>query len=70
MVAMESLIGEEEDSSCHTTVTTQRHLNVLSDRWIAPEFLQEFLEAIFLIETMESLLCEANVRLCQTRVTP
>jgi hypothetical protein len=67
---MESLIGEEKDSSCHTTVTAQRRLNVLSNRWIAPEVLQEFLEAIFLVETMEFLLCEANIRSRQTRVAP
>jgi hypothetical protein len=40
-----------------------------SDRWITPEFLQEFLEAIFLVVAMESLLCEVKVRSHLTRVT-
>jgi len=66
---MEALFGEEQVSSCQTTVTTQKYLNFLSDRWITPEFLQEFLKAIFLVVVMESLLCEAKVRSRQTRVT-
>jgi hypothetical protein len=66
---MEALFGEEQVSSCQTTVTAQKHLNFLSDRWITPEFLQEFLKAIFLVVVMESLLCEAKVRSRQTRVT-
>jgi len=48
----------------------QKRLNVSSDRWITLEFLQEFLKAIFHVVTMESLLCEANIRSRQTRVTP
>jgi hypothetical protein len=66
---MEALFGEEQVSSCQTTVTAQKYLNFLSDRWITPEFLQEFLKAIFLVVVMESLLCEAKVRSRQTRVT-
>ena len=66
---MEALFGEEQVSSCQTTVTAQKYLNFLSDRWITTEFLQEFLKAIFLVVVMESLLCEAKVRSRQTRVT-
>jgi hypothetical protein len=66
---MESLLGEEQFWSCHTIVTTQKRLNFLFDRWITLEFLQQFLEAIFLVVTMESLLYEAKVRSRQTRLT-
>jgi hypothetical protein len=59
---MEALFGEEQVLSCQTTVTAQKHLNFLFDCWITPEYLQEFLEAIFLVVAMESLLCEAKVR--------
>jgi len=47
VVAKESVLGEEEVSSCQTTVRVQKRLNISSDRWITPEFLQEILEAIF-----------------------
>jgi hypothetical protein len=66
---MESLLGEEQVWSCHTIVTAQKRLNFLFDRWITLEFLQQFLEAIFLVVTMESLLYEAKVRSRQTRLT-
>jgi hypothetical protein len=59
---MEALLGEEQVSSCQTTVTPQKHLNFWSDRWITPEFLQQFLETILLIVVMKSLLCEAKVQ--------
>jgi len=62
VVSMESLIGEEQVSSCQTSVTAQKRLNFLSDRWITPDCLQEFLEAIFHVVVVEFLLCEANVR--------
>jgi hypothetical protein len=48
----------------------QKRLKFWSDRWITPEFLQEFLYAIFLVVAMESLLCEAKVRSRQTWVMP
>jgi hypothetical protein len=67
---MEALLGEVQVSSCQSSITTQKRLNFLSDRWITPEFLLEFLEAIFLVVAMEFLLCEANVPSRQTRVTP
>jgi hypothetical protein len=66
---MESLLGEQQVSSCQTTVTAQKSLNFLSNRWITPEFLQDFLEAIFLVVAMKSLLYKAKVRSRQTRVT-
>jgi sulfur relay (sulfurtransferase) DsrC/TusE family protein len=66
---MESLLGEEKVSSCQTSVTVQKRLNFLSDRWIVLKFLQEFLEAFFLSVDMKSLLCEPKVRSRQTRVT-
>jgi hypothetical protein len=36
-------------------------LDFLSDRWIAPVFLQDFPEAVFLGVVMESLLGEEEV---------
>jgi hypothetical protein len=66
---MEALLGEVQVSSCQSSITTQKRLNFLSDRWITPEFLLEFLEAIFLVVAMESLLCEANFPSRQTRIT-
>jgi TRAP-type mannitol/chloroaromatic compound transport system permease small subunit len=59
---MESLLGEEQVLSSLTSVTAQKCLNFWSYRWITPEYLQEYLEAIFLVVAMESLLCEAKVR--------
>jgi len=69
LVAMEALLGEEQMSSCQISITTQKRLNFLSDRWITPDFLQEFLKAILLVVTIESLLYEANVWSRKTRVT-
>ena len=63
VVAMESLLREEQVSSCQTTITSQKRLTFLSDCWITPKFLLEFLEAIFLAVPIKSLLCEAKVRL-------
>ena len=69
VVALELLLGEELVSSCQTSVTAQKRLHFSSDRWITPEFLQEFLEAIFHVLDMESLLCEMKVWSRQTKVT-
>jgi hypothetical protein len=66
---MESLLGEEQVSSCQTSVMAQKRLNFWFDRWITPEFLQEFLEAICLVIAIKSLPCEAKVRSPHTRVT-
>jgi hypothetical protein len=66
---MEYLLYEANVLSHQTRVMAQKGLNFWSDRWITPEFLQEFLEAIFLLVAMESLLCEADVRSRHTRTT-
>jgi hypothetical protein len=66
---MKTLLGEEQVSSCQTSVTAQKRFNFRSDRWIPPEFLQEFLKAIFLVVDIPSLPYEANVWSRQTRVT-
>ena len=58
---MLSLLGYEQVSSCQTSKTAQKLLDVLSDRWITPYFLQEFQEDVFLGVGMESLLGEAEV---------
>jgi hypothetical protein len=68
-MAMESLLGEEEVSACLTSVTAQKRINFWFDRSITPEFLQELLQAIYLVVVMKSLTCEAKVRSRQTRVT-
>jgi len=65
---MESVLGEEQVSSCQTSVTAQKRLNFWSDRWITPEFLQEFLEAIFLVVDTQSLPYKAKVWSLQARV--
>jgi hypothetical protein len=65
---MEALLGEVQVSSCQISITSQKRLNFWSDRWITPEFLLEFLEALFLVVAMEYLLYEANVLSRQTRV--
>jgi hypothetical protein len=62
VVAMESLLGEEQVWLCQTSVTTQKCLNFLADRWITPEFLHEFLETIFLVVAIECLLYKAKIR--------
>jgi hypothetical protein len=66
---MESLLGEEQVSSCQTSVTAQKRLNFWSDRWITPKFLEELLEAIYLVVAMKSLHGEVKVRSSQTIVT-
>ena len=67
-IVKESLLGEEQVSSCQTTVRVQKRLNFSSDSWIIPEFLQEFLGVIFILIAIKSLLCEANMRSRQTRI--
>jgi hypothetical protein len=66
---MESLLGEEQVSSCQPSVATQKRFKFWSDCWITLECLQEFLEAIFLVLAIESLLYESNNRSRQTRIT-
>jgi len=67
-VAVESLLGEAEDSAFHTRVPVQKVHNFLSDRWISLKFSQEFPEAVFLGVYVESLLGEAEVSALQTGV--
>jgi hypothetical protein len=69
MVGMESLLGEEQVSSSHTSLTVQKRLIFWSDRWITPDFFPQFLDVIFLVVDMESLLCEVKVRSRHTRIT-
>jgi hypothetical protein len=54
---------------CQNSITAQNRLNFWSDRWITLKFLQEFLEDVFVIVGMESLLNEAEVPSRQTRET-
>jgi len=68
VVAKQSVLGEEEVSSCQTTVRVQKRLNFSSDSWIIPEFLQDFLGVIFILIAIKSLLCKANMRSRQTRI--
>jgi hypothetical protein len=65
---VESLLGKAEVSSLETIRPVRNGLNFGSDRWIALKFLQEFLEAIFLLVDVESLLGEAEVSSRETRV--
>jgi hypothetical protein len=66
---MESLLGEDQVSSCQTSLMAQKRLNFWSDRWITLKFLEEILEEVFLGVGMESLLGEAEVRSRHIRVT-
>ena len=66
---MQSIPCEANVCSRQTRVTTEKRFNILSDCWIVLKFLQEFLEALFLLVAMKSLRCEAKVRSRQTRVT-
>jgi len=66
---MESLIGEEEVWSRQVRVTTQKDHNFWCNRWIVLKCLQEFSEAVSLIEVMELLLSEEEVWLPQTWIT-
>jgi len=65
---VESLLGEAEVSSLETRVPVRKGYNFLSERWITLKFLQEFLEAVFLVVDVESLLGESEVSSLQTRV--
>jgi hypothetical protein len=65
---MESILCEANIRSRQTRVTPQKGSNFCSDRCIVFKFLQEFLEAVFLVEAMESLLGEEEVSSCHTTV--
>jgi hypothetical protein len=66
---MESLLVEEEVLSRQTEITTQKGYNFWSNRWIALQYLQSFLEARFLGLPMESILFEEDVFSRQTGIT-
>jgi len=65
---VESLLGESEVSSLETRVPLRKCHNIWSDRWIGLKFLQEFPEAVFLVEDVESLLGESEESSLETRV--
>jgi hypothetical protein len=66
---MESLLVEEEVLLRQTGITAENGHNFWSGRWIALIFLQEFLEALFLVVPVESLLVEEEVLSHQTGIT-
>jgi len=65
---VESLLGESEVSSIETRVPVRKGHNFSSDHWIALKFLQEFPEAVFLVEDVEWLLGVSEVSSLETRV--
>ena len=69
VLAMESLLVEEQILSRRTGITAEKGHNLLSDRLIALNVLQYFSEAVFLVLPMESLLVEKEVLSRQTGIT-
>ena len=65
---MEPLPCKAKDWSRQTRVTTKKGSKFRSDRWIVCKVLQLFLEAVFLVEEMESLLNEEQVSSSETSV--
>jgi len=65
---VESLVGEVEVSSLQTREPVRKGPNFRSDRLIAIQFLQEFLDAGFRGLDVESQLGEAEVSPLQTVV--
>ena len=61
MVAMESLLDDEEVLSAILRVTGQNGHKIRSDQWIALKFLHEFPEAVSLRVVMESQLDNEEV---------
>jgi hypothetical protein len=66
---MESLLVEEEVLSRKTQITAEKGHNFWSDCWISLQYLQLFLEALFLLLPIESLLGEEEVLSRQTGIT-
>jgi hypothetical protein len=66
---MESPLDEEEVLSRKTRIITQEGQNFWYDRWIALKCLQEFPEAIFHGEPIESLLANEKVLSLETRIS-
>ena len=65
---VESILDEEEVLSSQARVTGRNGHNFLSHRWIAIKILHEFLDALFHIVDVESILDE-EVWSYQGRVT-
>jgi hypothetical protein len=66
---MESLLHEEEVLSRQTEITPEKGYNFWSDRWIALNVLQEFLEALVVVVHTESLVVEEYGLSRQTETT-
>ena len=60
-VAIESILDDGEVLSSETRVMALKGHNFLSDRWIALKCLQDFLRAVFLEGSMESVLSDEEV---------
>jgi hypothetical protein len=58
---VESILGEAEVWSLQARVTVRKGHNFWSYRWISMKLLQEFSNAIFFGDDLESPLCEATV---------
>jgi len=63
---MESLLVEDDVMSRQTRIKAEKGHKFGSDRWIAVQVLQQFLEAVFLVLPMESLVVEMDVMSRQT----
>jgi hypothetical protein len=61
VVPTESLVLEEYDLPRQTETTAKKGYNFLSDRWIELKLLQYFLDAVFFVVPMETLLNEEEV---------
>jgi hypothetical protein len=68
VVDVESLLGGAEVSSLHTRVPVRKCHNFRSNCWISLNFLQEFVDAVFLGVDVELLLGDMEVSSLQTRV--
>ena len=55
---MESHLNEAEVLSSQTEITASKGYNFWSDRWIALNVLNEFLEAVVVVVPTESLVVE------------
>jgi hypothetical protein len=65
---VESLLNDAEVSSLETRVPVRKGYNFGSDRWISIQFLQVFLDSVFLGVDLESLLGDAEASSLKTRV--
>jgi len=65
---MESLLVEYDVMSRQTGIKAEKGYKFWSDRWIAVQVLEQFLEFVFLLLPMESLLVEVDVMLRQTGI--